>query len=1021
MNRIRNTCVLLLKEDIGFRLKELSLFHTRGCRSGRKFRSYCLNRYSNNSIINNYNQAVSPNPVHIPPPTPPIQTSMSTRAALLNCQSARKKTAVLKDVITTGNYSFMGLVETWHSDVGDITIRSLTPPGYKSLDKPRVTDTIGGGLALVYKDSISAKLVSNSLLNGITSFEHLLVYLTGAQGPCLVLLVYRTGAINTNFYSDFTNILEVISQYSCPFYCIGDLNFHFERTGDHDTVNITNLLDSFALKQCVTGPTQCAGGTLDCVIARGDLPLPAITDVGLPGEFSDHSLIVFEPVTLTSASHSDTICIREWNKFSIDNFKHDLLNSPLNIENHDHTGRSPTEMANILNDTLQSLLDKQVPAKTRKAKKRVSSPWFDSECSAFKRRCRYKERVYRRLKTESTRLEWISECRAKQKFFRDKCFGFWSKRAQACQSDSRKLWRVVDSILARDSDKPDSSLSADALAAAFRNKVDDVRAATEGSPPPVFSHSCQSTFSEFTEVTVEQVSQLISNSNSKYSAIDPAPAWVIKDCISELAPFVTCMFNKSLLSSNYPDVYKIASVTPILKKPQLDPTESANYRPISNLQYFSKLLERIVLVQLLNYLNDNNLLPDCQSAYRKFHSTETAVSKVLSDIFLAADKGECTLLCMLDLSSAFDSVDVDILISRLQFTFGFGADILNWFQSYLTNRQQYICYNGSVSSTYNLTCGVPQGSVLGPILFLLYTSDVIQIIKQFGFLIHAYADDLQIYSSTNKSGKNDLKDKLSECITQVKTWMSSNRLKLNPSKTELIWLGSSRKYHDIFLDSLTLCGSEVKFSKVVKNLGIHIENDLSLNSHVNRLIRSSYGTLRELWQIRPSLTVDLAKTLASSFIHSRLDYCNSVLAGSTKTQLDKLNRILKATARFVFNLPRFAPVSESMVSNLHWLPFPQRIDYKLSLMFYKCRNSLAPSYLSIFNKPVESNSFRSRLRSSSSNVVMVPATRTNCFGRRSFSYTGPTQWNSLPMSLRSPFVTVSQFCSDLKTFLFTTI
>lgn len=227
-----------------------------------------------------------------------------------------------------------------------------------------------------------------------------------------------------------------------------------------------------------------------------------------------------------------------------------------------------------------------------------------------------------------------------------------------------------------------------------------------------------------------------------------------------------------------------------------------------------------------------------------------------------------------------------------------------------------------------------------------------------------------------------------------------------------------RKYSDIFSDSLTLCGTVVKFSSVVKNLGVHLENDITLNSHIKSIIRSSYFALRELWQIRPSLTLDLAKTLASSFIHSRLDYCNSILAGCTKTQFEKLNRVLKAAARFVFNLPRFSPVSEEMVSTLHWLPFPQRVEYKVSLLSFKSCNGLAPDYIGAFYIPVASSSYRSRLRSSTTQSVIIPPIKTDCFGRRGFFYAGPAQWNSLPNYLRCSDLTIGQFCTNLKTHLF---
>ena len=176
---------------------------------------------------------------------------------------------------------------------------------------------------------------------------------------------------------------------------------------------------------------------------------------------------------------------------------------------------------------------------------------------------------------------------------------------------------------------------------------------------------------------------------------------------------------------------------------------ASNYRPISNLSFLSKLLERCVNEQINNYLSMNNLLPAVQSAYRKQHSTETAVLKVLSDIYSAADAGQITLLGLLDLSSAFDTVDHQILFDRLQFSYGFEGAVLGWFRSYLTGRSQYIRYNGVQSESAPVLYGVPQ--VLGPVLFILYSADVIDIATKHGFFAHSYADDLQIYDHSSQT------------------------------------------------------------------------------------------------------------------------------------------------------------------------------------------------------------------------------------------------------------------------------
>jgi len=234
----------------------------------------------------------------------------------------------------------------------------------------------------------------------------------------------------------------------------------------------------------------------------------------------------------------------------------------------------------------------------------------------------------------------------------------------------------------------------------------------------------------------------------KSCSLDAVPTFLVREYVDLLLPYLTSMVNASLTQGRLPISQRHAIVTPLLKKAGTDSADMANFRPVSNLSFMSKVVERAVANQLTEYLSANNLLPCFQSAYRKKHSTETAMLRVVSDTLMAADERQVTLLGMLDLSAAFDCVDHTILLQRLRAGFGVTDVALQWIISFLTERTQQIAYNNKLSSIQAVLFGVPQGSVLGPLLYVLYTAELFHIVARHRLRLHMYADDCQVYLST---------------------------------------------------------------------------------------------------------------------------------------------------------------------------------------------------------------------------------------------------------------------------------
>ena len=257
-----------------------------------------------------------------------------------------------------------------------------------------------------------------------------------------------------------------------------------------------------------------------------------------------------------------------------------------------------------------------------------------------------------------------------------------------------------------------------------------------------------------------------------------------------------------LLSEGYfPTHFKSALVSPLLNKLTLNRDDMKNYRLVSNLSFLSKILEKVVASRLNSHINSSHTSNDYQSAYRKFHSTETALQKMHNDILSSMDDGRVTALTLIDLSAAFDTIGHTILLKRLGDWFGVSGKALDWSKSYLTGISQRIKLGNCLSSRSDLSFGVPQGSVLGPLLLTLYNTPLSSLISGHAIPHHLYADDSQLYISFSSGDSAAPLIGLQSCLASVQSWMLTNKLKLNPDKTEFLPIGNERqwrKYLSIF-------------------------------------------------------------------------------------------------------------------------------------------------------------------------------------------------------------------------------
>ena len=400
------------------------------------------------------------------------------------------------------------------------------------------------------------------------------------------------------------------------------------------------------------------------------------------------------------------------------------------------------------------------------------------------------------------------------------------------------------------------------------------------------------------------------------------------------------MHDCSLSEGVVPDVFKKAIVTPLIKKSSVPPNDVKNYRPVSGLGFILKLVECVVASQLNDHVSLSGLENARQSAYKLGHSTESALLSIKNDVHLAFAKGETTAVILLDQSTAFDIIDHNMLLDSLSSWFGVSGVVLDWLKSYLSDHVQCIMIGSILSDAKKLLYGVPQGSVLGPIPFSLDTTPLSKVIQNhLGISFQFYVDDTQLYVHLTHKNVASALDKLSRCLEDVKRWLSTNKLKLNPDKTKFIMFGSKSQCeklnHSFPVNRL---GNLISPVDTVRNLGVWFDSDFSFSCHVMKVYKACFAHVRVLNRPGGHLTHEAALMAANALVGSRLDYCNSLFRGLSAVDLHKLQCVQNSFARIVASTTKYSHITPVRKA-LHWLPIKYCYIFKTAVLVYKFLHS----------------------------------------------------------------------------------
>ena len=402
-----------------------------------------------------------------------------------------------------------------------------------------------------------------------------------------------------------------------------------------------------------------------------------------------------------------------------------------------------------------------------------------------------------------------------------------------------------------------------------------------------------------------------------------------------------------------------------------------------------------------------------QSGYRPNHSTETVLLKMADQILTSLDKSEEVLLVLLDLSAAFDTVDHHILLDRLQECVGLQGQALKWFSSYLEERTFSVCVDSNTSSCVSLKYGVPQGSVLGPVLYTIYTIPLSDVMHDHLVPYELYADDNQLvdsFPSGHLVQGPDTVAKVENCVADVKKWLHMNKLALNAPKTEFMDIVSSRRSASV--REITIDGVLIPSADSVRDLGVTFDKNMTMKDHIRNQCKAMYFALHKIGKIRKFLDQQSVERLVHAYVTSRLDMCNGLLYGLPYSTIAPLQRVQNSAARLVC-CKRKSDHITPILKQLHWLPVKCRLEFKVLVTCYRALHGLAPQYISSLLQQRDGGRLT---RSSCSRCLVVPRTKT-MYGDRSFSVAAPTLWNRLPNNIRSA-ETLNGFKTKLKTHLF---
>ena len=956
-----------------------------------------------NTLFNNpvnYYETVNLNPITPKPAKNTLQffLHLNARSLSKNIDNITSELSLLSN-----KPSIIAVSETWSVTNND----SFPIPGYSFIQKARTTK-IGGGVALYLQDTIDIKYKLRPDLSIDDISDSLFIQITNTKSKNVIIgVVYKPPDVDViKFNENLEKTLKILTKERRPCYIMGDFNINLLKQNIHSpTKKFLDTLLSHGFFPLINKPTRITTESVTLI----DNILTNVHDLQNKSgiwvvDTSDH-LPVFTILpnrTGNSEIKRTIISKRSFTDENMTKFKYNLQAYDWsNIENvHD-----VNQMYATFINTVQKLYNKSFPIQRIVVKApELYKPWLTAgiKNSITKKHALY--RKYQKLRSNESFIAYKAYRNKLTAILRKAEKMHYQKKLENVKDNLTKTWKILKSLISHTAKKEtfeeivhnnkiicDPKQIADSFNSFFANVGPNLAANIPNTSHKFTEYlKCNIADSIFLKPADDSEVQhvILSLKNSTSKGHDELQVNTIKDCSSQLAKPLCLLFNKSIQEGIVPDDLKIAKIVPIFKSE--DKKTVSNYRPISVLPAFSKIFERLVYNRLLDFINQHDILSSNQYGFRKKISTSMALLDLVDKISNSIENGDYTLGIFLDLAKAFDTVNHSILLTKL-YNYGIRGVAHNWFTNYLNNRYQYVCLNNTHSDRLPVTCGVPQGSILGPLLFLLYINDLNTVSKLLTLIM--FADDTNIFISGRNS--DDLTTIANSELKEISNWFSANLLSLNIKKTNYILFGN-KKPPDI---SLLINNEKLLRVYETKFLGIIIQANLKWTTHIRLLENKISKTLGVINKAKNILATPHLKILYRSLIEPYLNYCSIVWANPEKTTvLETLHKLQKRATRLIL-FASYRAHSKPLFQKLKILNIYDLCRTQILTFVYKSCNGLLPSnYKNYFTFTKDKHHYPTR---SSKNYNLFRTNAQKLCRANALVNRGPKFWNSLPIPIKS--------------------